>query len=72
MFPIWNGQGAVIGYTSRALKDDQQPKYLNSSESFIYASWAVFIFKPKFRKIYFNHRGPLHGRLCVVRSNLSS
>ncbi len=41
MFPIWNGQGAVIGYTSRALKDDQQPKYLNSSESFIFAKGQI-------------------------------
>ena len=33
MFPIWDHYGKVIGYTSRATKDAQVPKYLNSSES---------------------------------------
>ncbi len=36
MFPIWDHYGKVIGYTSRATKDKQIPKYLNSSESQIF------------------------------------
>lgn len=32
-FPITNPQGKVIGFGGRALKDDQQPKYLNSPET---------------------------------------
>jgi DNA primase len=36
MFPIWDHYGKVIGYTSRATKDKQVPKYLNSSESQVF------------------------------------
>lgn len=36
IFPICNGQGEIIGFTSRALKEEQKPKYLNSSDSFIF------------------------------------
>ena len=36
MFPIWDHSGKVRGYSSRAVKPDQKPKYLNSGESFIF------------------------------------
>jgi DNA primase len=36
MFPIWDHSGNIRGFTARAVKDDQIPKYLNSSESFIF------------------------------------
>lgn len=36
IFPIWNHSGKVIGYTSRSLREEQKPKYMNSSESFMY------------------------------------
>ncbi|GAB4412516.1 MAG: hypothetical protein OHK0056_17610 [Bacteriovoracaceae bacterium] len=36
MFPICDHSGQVIGYTSRATKDEQLPKYLNSSDSFLF------------------------------------
>lgn len=36
MFPIWDYSGQVIGYTSRATRDEQIPKYLNSSDSFLF------------------------------------
>ncbi len=36
MFPIWDQFGNVIGFTSRAIRDDQKPKYMNSVESFLF------------------------------------
>lgn len=36
MFPIWDHFGKIRGYSSRATRDDQIPKYLNSGESFVF------------------------------------
>jgi DNA primase len=36
MFPIHNESGKVIGFGGRALKPDEEPKYLNSPETTIY------------------------------------
>ena len=36
MFPIWDQFGQVTGFTSRAISDDQKPKYLNSFDSFVF------------------------------------
>ncbi|MFA5843183.1 MAG: DNA primase [Candidatus Gracilibacteria bacterium] len=36
MFPIWDNQGRIVGFGGRALKPDDEPKYLNSPESVIY------------------------------------
>lgn len=36
MFPIWDQFGQVIGFTSRAVSDEQKPKYLNSLDSFLF------------------------------------
>ncbi len=36
MFPIWNHEGKVRGFSSRAVKEGQNPKYLNSKESFAF------------------------------------
>lgn len=36
MFPIWDQSGSVIGFTSRSVREDQKPKYLNSMDSFIF------------------------------------
>jgi DNA primase len=36
MFPIHDPQGRIVGFGGRALKPDDQPKYLNSPESAIY------------------------------------
>lgn len=36
MFPVWDHSGHVRGYSSRAVLPNQQPKYLNSGESFIF------------------------------------
>lgn len=36
IFPIWDADGQVVGFTSRAVHADQIPKYLNSAESFIF------------------------------------
>ncbi|MGD9898216.1 MAG: DNA primase [Calditrichaceae bacterium] len=36
MFPFYNLSGKIIGFGGRKLKEEQQPKYLNSPESPIY------------------------------------
>ena len=36
IFPIRGAQGEVAGFGARALASDQQPKYLNSKDSFIF------------------------------------
>lgn len=36
IFPIWDQLGQVIGFTSRAIRDDQKAKYLNSIDSFMF------------------------------------
>lgn len=36
IFPIWDQTGQVIGFTSRAIRDDQKAKYMNSVDSFIF------------------------------------
>jgi DNA primase len=41
MFPIWDGKGKVVGFGGRALKQGDEPKYLNSPESPIYHKGAV-------------------------------
>ncbi|HXH74029.1 MAG TPA: DNA primase [Bacteriovoracaceae bacterium] len=41
MFPIHDHSGIVKGYSSRSIRDDQNPKYLNSGESFIFNKGSV-------------------------------
>jgi DNA primase len=41
MFPIHNESGKVIGFGGRAMRDQDQPKYLNSSETPIYRKTSV-------------------------------
>src|SRR5207253_1740223 len=41
MFPIHNEAGKVIGFGGRALKDGDEPKYLNSPETEIYKKTFV-------------------------------
>lgn len=36
MFPIWDQFGHVIGFTSRATRDEQVPKYMNSKDSQVF------------------------------------
>lgn len=36
VFPIWDHFGKVRGFSSRAVLENQKPKYLNSGESFIF------------------------------------
>ncbi len=36
IFPIWDQLGQVIGFTSRSIRENQIPKYLNSSDSFVF------------------------------------
>jgi DNA primase len=41
MFPIHNESGKVIAFGGRAMRDDDQPKYLNSPETPIYKKTSV-------------------------------
>ncbi len=41
MFPIDNESGKVIGFGGRAMRDEDQPKYLNSPETPIYRKTSV-------------------------------
>jgi len=41
MFPIHNHSGQICGYSSRAVLEDQVPKYLNSGESFAFDKKAI-------------------------------
>ena len=41
MFPIHNHSGQICGYSSRAVLDDQIPKYLNSGESFAFDKKSI-------------------------------
>src|ERR1700682_2520699 len=41
MFPIHNESGKVIGFGARALRADDQPKYLNSPETAVYKKNSV-------------------------------
>jgi DNA primase len=36
IFPIWDQFSQVVGFTSRAIRDDQKAKYMNSVESFVF------------------------------------
>ncbi len=37
MFPIWNAQGNVVGFTARALREDEKMgKYINTPQSLVY------------------------------------
>lgn len=42
MFPIQDHKGDFVGFGGRALSDDQQPKYLNSSDSEVFHKGSVF------------------------------
>lgn len=41
MFPIHDHSGQIRGYSSRAIHQDQNPKYLNSGESFAFNKAAI-------------------------------
>ncbi|HLW56291.1 MAG TPA: toprim domain-containing protein, partial [Bacteriovoracaceae bacterium] len=41
MFPIHDHSGNVKGYSARALREGQNPKYLNSSESFAFDKGSI-------------------------------
>ena len=67
MFPIHNEAGKVIGFGGRAMRDQDQPKYLNSSETPIYKKASVLynLHRARKRDAPFQPRGAggrLHGR----------
>ncbi len=36
IFPIWDSYGRPIGMTSRSIRENQNPKYMNSKDSFLF------------------------------------
>src|SRR5579885_1018259 len=61
MFPVHNESGKVIAFGGRAMRDDDQPKYLNSPETPIYRKTSV---------LYNLHRAKIdarkHDRMILV------
>ncbi len=55
MFPIWDHFGHIQGFTARAIRDEQQPKYLNSNESFVFSKksllYGLHFAKPSIREL---------------------
>ncbi|MBC7428286.1 MAG: DNA primase, partial [Bacteriovorax sp.] len=41
VFPLWDHYGQVVGFQTRAVRDDQAAKYLNSMDSFIFSKTNV-------------------------------
>lgn len=41
MFPIWDHSGNIRGFSSRSIREDQMPKYLNSGESFLFDKASI-------------------------------
>jgi DNA primase len=41
MFPATDGRGRVLGFGARAMRDNQQPKYLNTSDGELYHKRSV-------------------------------
>jgi len=54
-FPVWDHSGSIRGFSSRAVSDEQKPKYLNSGESFVFDKRNILygynIAKSNIRKI---------------------
>lgn len=54
MFPVWNAMGRVVGFGGRAMSDEDQPKYLNSPESDLFAKrqllYALHLARDAIRK----------------------
>jgi DNA primase len=53
VFPIWDQFGACIGFTTRAIRDDQKPKYMNSIDSVVFNKsnllYGLHLAKPAIR-----------------------
>ena len=65
MFPIHDHSGQIRGYSSRAVLPDQNPKYLNSGESFAFDKGAI-LFGYYFAK---NHIRQLD-QVIIVEGNM--
>tara|TARA_Y100000590_G_scaffold470726_1_gene668636 strand:+ start:99236 stop:101137 length:1902 start_codon:yes stop_codon:yes gene_type:complete len=54
IFPIWDQFGHCIGFTSRSIRDDQKPKYLNSIDSVVFNKsnllYGLHLAKPAIRE----------------------
>lgn len=65
MFPIWDQYGTVTAYTSRATKEYQKAKYMNSKDSFMFNKksilYGLHLAKEKMRE---------RDRVIVVEGNM--
>lgn len=54
VFPIWDQFGACIGFTTRAIREDQVPKYMNSVDSIVFNKsnllYGLHLAKPSIRE----------------------
>lgn len=54
VFPIWDQFGVCIGFTTRAIRDDQKPKYMNSIDSVVFNKsnllYGLHLAKPSIRE----------------------
>jgi len=68
MFPIWDQFGHLQGFTSRSIREDQIPKYLNSKESFVFDKKNL-LYGLNFAKPYIRERDSLilcEGNMDVI------
>jgi len=65
MFPIHDHSGQVRGFSSRRVREDQIPKYLNSGESFIFNK-ASILFGLHFAKSYIRQED----QVIIVEGNM--
>jgi DNA primase len=65
MFPIHDHSGQVRGFSSRRVREDQIPKYLNSGESFIFNK-ASILFGLHFAKSYIRQAD----QVIIVEGNM--
>lgn len=73
IFPLKNPLGNVVGFTARALTDDQQPKYLNTPETAIFQKgklvYGLFEGKQSIKK--YRATIMLEGQMDVILSHQS-
>lgn len=65
IFPIWDQFDQIRGFSTRAVKEDQIPKYLNSGESFVFDKRNI-LYGLNFAKSHIRE----HNNVIVVEGNM--
>ncbi len=67
MFPLTGIDGKIVGFTGRALKKDQEPKYLNTPETLIYHK-SSYLYGLDKAKIHLKNQGVVfvEGQMDVI------